>query len=126
LKAQLPDLTISKFKASTRTALPGQGVYFDTEVSNTGQAPVDSIEISFGRGRRKDNYKLEGLEPGQKHQFRFGPVSGGFDGSYTYKAEVDPNNEIAESNEKNNKASDYFWVIDPSPPRPPVPPPRRP
>jgi hypothetical protein len=129
MKAQLPDLMISKFKADRRTVFPGQGVYFDTEISNTGKVPVDSVEISFGRGRRKDKYdkyQLEGLEPGQTHKVRYGPVSGGFDGSYTYKALVDPDNKIVESNEKNNQASDYFWVIDPFPPRPPVPPPRRP
>lgn len=126
MNTQLPDLTISKFKADPRVALPGQGVYFDTEVCNVGEAPVDSVEISFGRGRRKNVYTLEGLQPGQKHEFRFGPVSAGFDGSYTYKAEVDPANKTRESNEKNNQAEDYFWVHDPFPPRPPVPPPRRP
>lgn len=120
----LPDLTVKKFEAQRVFPLPGESVHFDAEIKNEGEAPADSVELSFGRGRRRrERFTLEeSLAPAASIKLVLGPVSGNF-GNYTYSLQLDPDNEIAESNERNNSAEASFYVIDP---RPPVPPPRPP
>ena len=119
----LPDLAVRKFAANRSTVFPGQDVYFNTEVTNLGQAAVDSVELSFGWGRRdRETFTLEGLEPGQTHNFQIGPVSGSLPGGYVYRLMLDPENKTRESREDNNSAKASFSVIDTRPPGPPMPP----
>jgi subtilase family serine protease len=117
-----PDLVVDSFEPSPNRPRVGDSVSFDVTVRNQGQAPAGRFSVKVDGDELKAQAQEVGpLKPGEQTTLRFGPSQVTNDEIHTYQTEVDPTNQVAESDENNNSTIDFIPIEDPFRPRPPLP-----
>lgn len=119
-----PDLVVDKFEANQYFPDLGERVHFKVTVRNQGKvdSPAFALEVE-GWGVGQKQVRVAGLPAGHSRLVKVGPMrTGGFPGPSFVDTKLDVDNEVDESNERNNSESLSIVIRDPFPPRPPIPP----
>ena len=112
-----PDLVIESddISYSPDTGIKGERVYVNATVHNQGSFNASNIRIEFWDEDRDtqlgDTKTIPNLEPGQSKKVSIIQYFL-IEGEYRIKVEVDPDNEIGETNEKNNVANNTITVLN--------------
>jgi subtilase family serine protease len=117
-----PDLVVDSFEPSPNRPRVGDSVSFDVTVRNQGQPPAGRFSVKVDGDELKAQIQEVGpLKPGEQKTLRFGPSQVTNSTIHAYQTEVDPTNQVAESDENNNTTIDFISIEDPLKPRPPLP-----
>ena len=112
---QLPDLRVTSLKLNPSSPKSGNSIDFRVGIKNVGTVPADTIESEI----RVDG-SLAGvppttqIAPGETASVQ---ASAGYEfstGTHTVTAVVDPDDEISERNENNNRAQDTVNIKQPN------------
>jgi subtilase family serine protease len=110
---------IDRFAPSNRYPDKQQLIYFDVRVRNQGDAPAGGFTVEVGGNTMvPDLERVQGLAPGEFVKILFGPTNVGDANIGRYVVQVDSKNEVAESNESDNRVQTTVEVRHPFP-RPP-------
>jgi subtilisin family serine protease len=98
-----PDLIIKSMDYTPRPAFAGRTATLSVVVSNVGDVDAEAFNVSvFVNNSKVAEERVERLKVNEdaKLAFSWAPTTVG---TYVIKVVVDPSNEVAESNEKNNE-----------------------
>ena len=107
--ASLPDLQIRSFRISPETIAPGQFFRVNISITNAGSSPSGAFTWSWdsnltGASVDQDTIvqQVDNIAPGSSKNVSFNWLYGWW-GSYTTQVQVDVDDEVAESNNRNNE-----------------------
>ncbi len=112
ISSLVPDLIVQSISWLPTSPLLGDNVTFSLMVRNQGEGKaVSSYGYFYVDNERLDTINFDALEPGQVGTRTLSwPVKSGI---YTIKLEIDPNNNIQESEDNNNTKTVDFTPILP-------------
>jgi len=114
-----PDLVIDSFEPLGDRPTQGRPLWLELRVKNVGNAAAGPFEVRLSE-EAQDSQRLPGLAAGASRALTTGPIyyrNG--EQLYTVRADVDPDNEVAESDEDNNYT--ILFLSGDHPPQPPIP-----
>ena len=109
----LPDLAITKLTASPHTVQSGDKVKLRAEVKNNGDSTISGVLVRFMNGRKKLGEKTISAIGGRSTVTSDISTSINGNGGITIQVLVDPDNKIAESNERNNQKQVQLMLTQP-------------
>lgn len=106
----LPDLVV-KAEPSDWFVRPGDRVTFDAVVTNRGLAPAGPFHLKLDAASEgQDERPLEALAPGQTANVTLGPITiRHWVAGHNVTLLVDSDQQVEESNERNNRYELTLW-----------------